>query len=40
MPGQLERFHWFVRADLENDAGVLATEGARDEKTTARSGMR
>jgi starvation-inducible DNA-binding protein len=38
--GQLERFHWFIRAHLENDAGVLATEGARDEKTAARRGKR
>jgi starvation-inducible DNA-binding protein len=38
--GQLEQFHWFVRAHLENDAGVLVTEGARDEKTAARRAKR
>jgi starvation-inducible DNA-binding protein len=25
--GELEKFHWFVRAHLENDAGDLATQG-------------
>jgi starvation-inducible DNA-binding protein len=38
--GQLEQFHWFVRAHLENDAGELATEGAKDEKTAAARGKR
>ena len=38
--GQLEQFHWFVRAHLERDDGTLATAGARDEKTAARRGKR
>ncbi|GIM89922.1 Dps family protein [Paractinoplanes toevensis] len=38
--GQLEQFHWFVRAHLERDDGSLATAGARDEKTAARRGKR
>ena len=38
--GQLEQFHWFVRAHLENDAGVLVTEGVHDEKTAARRAKR
>jgi starvation-inducible DNA-binding protein len=38
--GQLEQFHWFVRAHLETDAGTLVTEGARDEKTAARRGAK
>src|SRR5262249_15942274 len=38
--GQLEQFHWFVRAHLENESGTLLTEGVRDEKTAARKGKR
>lgn len=38
--GQLEQFHWFVRAHLENESGTLLTDGARDEKTAARRGKR
>jgi starvation-inducible DNA-binding protein len=26
--GQLEKYHWFVRAHLENDKGNLSTQGA------------
>jgi len=33
---QLEQFHWFVRAHLENADGVLLTEGAKDETAAAR----
>jgi starvation-inducible DNA-binding protein len=29
--GQLELFHWFVRAHLENSGGELVTQGARSE---------
>lgn len=38
--GQLEQYHWFVRAHLENAAGVLLTEGVQDEKTAAKRGKR
>jgi starvation-inducible DNA-binding protein len=38
--GQLEQFHWFVRAHLENAAGELRTSGARTEKAAARRGRR
>jgi starvation-inducible DNA-binding protein len=38
--GQLEQFHWFVRAHLERDDGSLATDGARTEKAAARRGKR
>jgi starvation-inducible DNA-binding protein len=34
--GDLEQYHWFVRAHLENDDGKLRTVGARTEKTAAR----
>jgi starvation-inducible DNA-binding protein len=34
---QLEQFHWFVRAHLENAQGELATEGDRTERQAARS---
>ena len=34
--GQLEKFHWFVRAHLENSAGELSTAGASSEKQAAR----
>ena len=33
---QLELFHWFVRAHLENSAGVLSTEQASTEQTAAK----
>ena len=32
---QLELFHWFVRAHLENSGGALSTEGADSEETAA-----
>jgi len=38
--GQLEQFHWFVRAHLENAAGTLRTAGAATEKSAARRGRR
>ena len=38
--GQLEQFHWFVRAHLETDAGRLVTEGAQTEKSAARKAKR
>jgi starvation-inducible DNA-binding protein len=38
--GQLEQFHWFVRAHLESPAGTLATAGARTERTAARRSAR
>jgi starvation-inducible DNA-binding protein len=38
--GQLEQYHWFVRAHLENESGTLLTEGVRDEKSAARKGKR
>lgn len=31
----LEQFHWFVRAHLENSGGELSTEGARTETAAA-----
>ena len=31
----LEQFHWFVRAHLENADGVLLTDGAKDEASAA-----
>ncbi len=34
--GQLEQFHWFVRAHLENAGGELSTAGAKAEKPAAR----
>ncbi len=33
--GQLEQFHWFVRAHLENAGGELANDGATDEASAA-----
>jgi starvation-inducible DNA-binding protein len=33
--GQLELFHWFVRAHLEDSGGELATQGARTEVAAA-----
>ncbi|BCJ47032.1 DNA starvation/stationary phase protection protein [Actinoplanes ianthinogenes] len=38
--GQLEQFHWFVRAHLESADGTLLTAGVKDEKTAARRGKR
>jgi starvation-inducible DNA-binding protein len=38
--GELEQFQWFVRAHLENSAGVLSTAPARTEKTAARRARR
>jgi starvation-inducible DNA-binding protein len=32
---QLEQFHWFVRAHLEDGAGALSTRGTRTEKAAA-----
>jgi starvation-inducible DNA-binding protein len=37
---QLEQFHWFVRAHLEDGGGRLATEGARTERSAASRGAR
>ena len=34
---QLELFHWFVRAHLEDQSGRLATAGAQDEVAAARA---
>ncbi len=34
---ELEKFQWFVRAHLENAGGKLVHEGARTEKSAARS---
>jgi starvation-inducible DNA-binding protein len=33
--GELEQYHWFVRAHLENADGSLRSEGARTEKEAA-----
>ena len=33
--GELEQYHWFVRAHLESAAGTLSTAGARTETTAA-----
>jgi len=33
--GQLELFHWFVRAHLESSSGALSTNGATKEATAA-----
>jgi starvation-inducible DNA-binding protein len=38
--GQLEQFHWFVRAHLENASGSLTTGRARTEKSAARRARR
>ena len=35
--GQLEQFHWFIRAHLENAAGRLATEGEKTEAGAAQA---
>jgi len=37
---QLELFHWFVRAHLENSGGHLSTEGAPTEKAAAAKSSR
>jgi starvation-inducible DNA-binding protein len=37
---QLEQFHWFVRAHLENSGGQITTGGARTEKAAARRARR
>ncbi|MBO0846125.1 MAG: DNA starvation/stationary phase protection protein [Nocardioides sp.] len=37
---QLELFHWFVRAHLEDPDGHLATEDASDERSAASDGAR
>jgi starvation-inducible DNA-binding protein len=34
--GQLEQFHWFVRAHLENSDGTLRTASARTERSAAK----
>jgi starvation-inducible DNA-binding protein len=33
--GQLELFHWFIRAHLENSGGELSTDGAQTETAAA-----
>jgi starvation-inducible DNA-binding protein len=38
--GQLEMFHWFVRAHLESASGEIKTAGARTEKSAARRARR
>jgi starvation-inducible DNA-binding protein len=38
--GELEQFHWFVRAHLENATGTLSTGGARTVKAAARRARR
>jgi starvation-inducible DNA-binding protein len=35
--GQLEQFHWFIRAHLEQPDGTLATAGARSEREAVKS---
>ena len=35
MAEQLEQYHWFVRAHLENSAGQLSTGGATSERSAA-----
>ena len=34
---QLELFHWFIRAHLEDQGGHLSTEGAESETEAARA---
>ena len=34
---ELEKYHWFVRAHLENAGGTLATQGATSEQEAARA---
>jgi starvation-inducible DNA-binding protein len=38
--GQLEQFHWFVRAHLENSRGSLTTGDARTEKSAAKRAVK
>jgi len=33
--GELEQYHWFVRAHLEAGDGTLITDGAKDERSAA-----
>ncbi len=35
--GELEQFHWFIRAHLESTAGDLSTKNARTEKGAAKA---
>jgi starvation-inducible DNA-binding protein len=37
---QLEQFHWFIRAHLEQPNGTLATAGARSERAAVKSARR
>src|SRR6185437_10532299 len=37
---QLEQFHWFIRAHLEQPNGTLATAGARSEREAVKSARR
>ena len=38
--GDLEQYHWFVRAHLESDGGKLSTSGAHTETQAARSALK
>ena len=38
--GQLELFHWFIRAHLENSGGELSTSGASTETAAATKATR
>ena len=38
--GDLEQYHWFVRAHLESDGGKLSTTGAHTETEAARSALK
>ena len=35
--GELEQYHWFVRAHLENSDGSLSSAGSSTEKSAAKS---
>jgi starvation-inducible DNA-binding protein len=37
--GELEQYHWFVRAHLENSDGSLRSEGAKTEKEAAEAAI-
>jgi starvation-inducible DNA-binding protein len=37
---QLELFHWFIRAHLEDQGGRLSTDGAHGEQDAARAAGR
>jgi starvation-inducible DNA-binding protein len=37
--GELEQYHWFVRAHLENADGSLRSEGAKTEKEAAEAAI-